>query len=114
MRFSFHGTVGYYNVSCGLFFLFKKREGQVSKSGKAVSKAGQYVKKFKAAHATVTSHRKNRFSSSELQPHTHRATECLDERLKRKLAGHAIDPDVFLHEVLCFDHHAAGQIHLRQ
>ena len=48
----------------------------------------------------------------ELQTHTHRATgsRCLDERPKRKLAVHAVDPDTFLHEgVLRFDHHAAGQ-----
>ena len=30
--------------------------------------------------------------------------------VKHKLAGHAIDPDTFLHEdVLCYDHHAAAQ-----
>ena len=52
------------------------------------------------------------FGSPQLKPHARRATGSrrLDEKMKHKLAGLAIDPSTYLHEsLLGFDHHAAGQ-----
>ena len=59
------------------------RTSQVSKSGKAVSKAGQYVKKVHGAtcHRDITQEKEVQFSSFELQSHIQRATKrwFLDE-----------------------------------
>ena len=74
-----------------------------SKSSKQVKKGSQQSRSVRQkvqgakCHRDITQEKEVQFSSSELQSHTQRATEChcLDARLKRNLAGHTIDPETY-------------------